>query len=320
MSGIVRVEKNGNYTVMNRTALNDKRLSWKAKGIIAYMLSMPDDWVFYMEELMTHSTDGKTSFQNGMKELKGCGYVERRPVREGQRIRTWETIIHEVPINSLQPDFQEVENLQVEKQEVGFQEVENQPLLSTDSLPSTDTLLSIDKNNNDDKNQGPAYAEGKQKPTAFQFYEQNGFGALASHVSYKVGNWIDDLSEELVIHAMKLAVENNVLRWNYVEKILIDWCNKKFKTIADVEADRLRFEAQKQQKRNSSNRGKPQGRVEVVPDWFSKRNEPNKSTQPSSITEPIGHATDFEVERQKILAKMDAGKKTIVEKNGGDSR
>lgn len=120
--GIIRVAKNNNYVVMNRTALNDKRLSWKAKGIMAYLLSMPDDWVFYMEELQSHSTDGKASFQSGFKELKDCGYVERRPVREGQRIKEWETIVHEIPVNPLQPDFQEV----------GFQEVENQQLLSTD--------------------------------------------------------------------------------------------------------------------------------------------------------------------------------------------
>lgn len=41
---IMRVEKNKDYTIMNRTALNDKRLSWKAKGTMAYMLSMPDDF------------------------------------------------------------------------------------------------------------------------------------------------------------------------------------------------------------------------------------------------------------------------------------
>ncbi|MED3804070.1 hypothetical protein P4562_19285 [Lysinibacillus xylanilyticus] len=108
--GIFRVAKNSNYVVMNRTALNDNRLSWKAKGIMAYMLSMPDDWVFYMDELMTHSTDGKASFRAGFNELKECGYIERKPIREGQRIKEWEPIVYEVPINSLLTDFQEVEN------------------------------------------------------------------------------------------------------------------------------------------------------------------------------------------------------------------
>lgn len=117
-------------------------------------------------------------------------------------------------------------------------------------LPEITTEITIrDLNNIDEKAKASAHTEVNQKQqTAFQFYEQNGFGALTSHESYKVGNWIDDLSEELVIHAMKLAVENNVLRWNYVEKILLDWNHKKFKTITEVEADRHRFEVQKNQR------------------------------------------------------------------------
>lgn len=298
MSGIVRVEKNGNYTVMNRTALQDTRLSWKAKGIIAYMLSMPDDWVFYMDELMTHATDGKTSFQNGMRELKECGYVERRPVREGQRIKSWETIVHEIPRNSLQTDFQQVENLEVQKQEVGFVQVENEPLLSTDYLLNTEFI-----NNNDDDKRIPAYAEENQKPNPFKFYEENGFGGIQSHVANKINIWIDDLNEELIVHAMKLAAENNVLKWSYVETILKDWYNKKFKSISDVEADRLRFEAQRNKKQNSTYRGKPNGRQEMVPEWFKNR---NSSTQEAPVAPPLqeNQIDAFEAAKQKVLQRL----------------
>ncbi|AVK86017.1 DNA replication protein DnaD [Lysinibacillus sp. B2A1] len=166
----------------------------------------------------------------------------------------------------------------------------------------TTEITTRDLNNVDDKVQDPASTEVYQKQlTAFQFYEQNGFGALASHVAYKVGNWIDDLSEVLVIHAMKLAVENNVLRWNYVEKILLDWSNKKFRTIEDVEADRLRFEAQKNQRQKNSNRTKQQGRQELVPEWFDKRNEDNRESQST------GQTMDFEAERQKVLEMLGKG-------------
>jgi len=44
---IIRVEKNKNYSVVNNTVLRDTKISWKAKGIMAYMLSKPDDWTFY---------------------------------------------------------------------------------------------------------------------------------------------------------------------------------------------------------------------------------------------------------------------------------
>ncbi len=43
---IVRVNKRSNpYVVIDKTALNDDRLSWKAKGVLCYLLSLPDDWI-----------------------------------------------------------------------------------------------------------------------------------------------------------------------------------------------------------------------------------------------------------------------------------
>lgn len=97
---IIRVSKNKNnpYVQINRTVLNDTRLSWKAKGMMAYMLSMPDDWVFYREELIKHSTDGKDSFNSGFKELEKYGYVKvTRIIGERGRVSHWETVIYETP-------------------------------------------------------------------------------------------------------------------------------------------------------------------------------------------------------------------------------
>lgn len=139
---IYRVEKNANYVVMNRTVLSDDRLSWKAKGIMAYMLSMPDDWTFYLSELMNHSTDGEKSFRNGFKELKDSGYVKRKPVYEDNKISHWETIVHEIPQTQASPVL--AQNLQVGNVQVENLQVENDNLLSTDSLPSTDVKPSTE--------------------------------------------------------------------------------------------------------------------------------------------------------------------------------
>ena len=57
----VRVEKTKNYTVIHNQFLKRKDLSWKAKGILAYVLSLPDDWNINLNELMKHATDGEAS-------------------------------------------------------------------------------------------------------------------------------------------------------------------------------------------------------------------------------------------------------------------
>ena len=125
----IRVEKTKNYTVIHNQFLRRKDLSWKAKGILAYVLSLPDDWTINLKEVMTHATDGEASFRTGWKELSDKGYVKRKPVRDKQRIKYWETVIYEnvdVEQSSLLVDFQDVENLHVDNQDV-----ENRNLLST---------------------------------------------------------------------------------------------------------------------------------------------------------------------------------------------
>lgn len=108
---IMRVEKNKNFVVMDKTFLQDAQLSWKAKGIMAYMLSLPDDWRFYLTELQEHSTDGEKAFRSGFKELTDAGYVKRFPVRKGRRIERWETVVYE---NPLLAGFVHVQKLQVQ--------------------------------------------------------------------------------------------------------------------------------------------------------------------------------------------------------------
>lgn len=63
-----------NFTIVANDFLKDKRLSWKAKGIIAYIMMLPDDWELSMKELINHSTDGRDALYNGIKELRIFGY------------------------------------------------------------------------------------------------------------------------------------------------------------------------------------------------------------------------------------------------------
>ena len=41
---VFKIEKNKNFTIMSNHHLQDKSLSLKAKGLLSYMLSLPEDW------------------------------------------------------------------------------------------------------------------------------------------------------------------------------------------------------------------------------------------------------------------------------------
>ena len=129
----VRVEKNRNYTTIHNEFLKRKDLSWKAKGIMTYLLSLPDDWVVNLDEIKRNATDGESSFRSGWKELVSAGYVSRQPVRDEKtkKIDYWETVIKE---SVSKEKSHNVENHNVGFHQVGNHKVDNRELLSTKEL------------------------------------------------------------------------------------------------------------------------------------------------------------------------------------------
>ena len=72
----------GPYTVIGNAAAQDSQISWKAKGLLIYLLSLPKDWNIRLSELARHATDGIDSTRKAMDELLNAGYIQR-----GARIR-----------------------------------------------------------------------------------------------------------------------------------------------------------------------------------------------------------------------------------------
>lgn len=254
--GIVRVAKNNNYVVMNRTALNDKRLSWKAKGIMAYMLSMPDDWVFYMDELVTHASDGKDSFRSGFNELKKCGYVERKPIKdeETKKIIRWETIVHEVPLKQGEPDAEkpQVEKPYMENPEVEKPQVENPPLLSTDINQV------LNKPNTDNNSTTTNTADRSQE--IFQTVQENIRYNLSPIEVQTIEYWLKDYPHDLILEAIRRAVLSNRATLRYIETILKDWQHKRITNLAEVERDDADFKQKRGVNSERSQRSHEQSR------------------------------------------------------------
>ena len=115
LNEVIRVKKQPkSFVVLDKGFLEDERLSFKAKGILAYLLSKPDDWKVIVGNLVKQSKDGKAAIYAGLKELKDCGYYTKVPVRneEGTRIIRWESTVYEVP--NMTQDIKEVQEQQLE--------------------------------------------------------------------------------------------------------------------------------------------------------------------------------------------------------------
>ena len=158
-NGIIRVEKHTkNFVVLNKNFLEDKRLSFKSKGILTYLLSKPDDWTVRVNELISASTDGESSVRSALKELETCGYYRKYRVRteDGSKIARWESVIYESPVETdsepVQQSQKETEksqeksaDLHCDFQQVGFQCIENHGLLNNNNLTSTDSTKNFNQ-------------------------------------------------------------------------------------------------------------------------------------------------------------------------------
>lgn len=83
-----------NFTQVANQALNDKRLSWKARGIFAFLQSKPEEWNFFFENISKQSDkDGDKSLRSGLKELEELGYLTRKPKYNKQGIYGYDWIL-----------------------------------------------------------------------------------------------------------------------------------------------------------------------------------------------------------------------------------
>lgn len=173
---IKRLKSNNNYTIINNTAFRDERLSAKAKGLLAYMLTMPDDWTFYETELTNHFKDGRDGLRSGLKELQDARYLVRERKRnDNGTFAETDWILYEVP----QPEKPKVEMPKVEI-----------PTLDNTTLLSTNSTKNLSKQITNSTNIKPSqqvatdnlkerfdtiwkeYPLKKGKPKAFEYYKK----------------------------------------------------------------------------------------------------------------------------------------------------
>lgn len=95
------IKESGNFVTVHKDFIHDSNITFKAKGILLYLLSRPDDWQIYESEIIKHTKDGKDSLKTGIKELEVAGYIERKRIRNDQgQLKEYEYTVYEQPNQS----------------------------------------------------------------------------------------------------------------------------------------------------------------------------------------------------------------------------
>ena len=97
MMSVFKIEKNQNYTVMSNHHLRDRNLSYKAKGLLSFMLSLPEDWDYSLTGLCSISKENRDGIRSILKELQEHHYVEIEKVRGYKGYFEYNYLIYEVP-------------------------------------------------------------------------------------------------------------------------------------------------------------------------------------------------------------------------------
>ena len=236
----MRVEKmkRSGFTIINNGVLNNTQLSWKAKGLFAYLWSQSDSWDFYEVEVLKHSTDGRASLRAGLKELEEHGYLKRYRNRDDKGIlRESKWILSEQPMF----DFPKLD-----KPTLDYPTLDNRTLTSTNQNNTNQNNTNL----NEDAAVEPNVVniEDQQKQTTdcggfakvVDFYQTN-FGMINSYMADELRQTYDEWdsqSEEpggIIIKAMQIALEKNARNWKFVLGVLRQWEGKS-RTLADAEA------------------------------------------------------------------------------------
>ena len=94
---VFKIEKTKDYTVMSNYHLRDRKLSYKAKGLLSFMLSLPEDWDYSLAGLCAISKESRDGIRSILKELQEHHYVEIEKVRGDKGYFEYNYLIYEVP-------------------------------------------------------------------------------------------------------------------------------------------------------------------------------------------------------------------------------
>ncbi|MFQ6365507.1 hypothetical protein ACLM47_01940 [Lactococcus lactis] len=89
---IVKRERIKNpYSLIPNELVQNDDMTWAARGLMCYILSMPDDWVFYKTEVMKHGDKKRDAFNKTWMELQSFGYITKEYIRDKNGRYTSET-------------------------------------------------------------------------------------------------------------------------------------------------------------------------------------------------------------------------------------
>ena len=98
---IVRGRRPDRYLIVANKTLRDTRLSFRARGVLAFILSWPDGHRMTSGDIAEWGSEGRDAIQAAFRELRTAGYMVT--IRSQGSSGRWTTTVtvHDTPIESV---------------------------------------------------------------------------------------------------------------------------------------------------------------------------------------------------------------------------
>ena len=152
-------------------------------------------------------------------------------------------------------------------------------------------------NNNDNKDNNEKNVNNeKKKTTAFDFFQDNGFGFITSYnlddLNYYLDSFEND-SDEIVTASLKIAKDRNKVTWGYAKSILNTWLNANLKSIEQVRA----FEKQQLESKKQNYKPFVKQSKEKTPKWLT---DSTRETKTPEVDE------NLEKDREALIKRLNS--------------
>lgn len=288
----IRTEKNRNnpYVMINKTALDDEKLSWKAKGIWCYLMSKPDGWKCQVEDLKKHSKDGTDSVKAGLRELREHGYMIKRPIKNAKNIIVeWEEILFEVPAEEAKEVFanQEIKRIASLEKRRNKKSINGKSTSGFSSSGKPNHIINTKVlSTNLSTNEISSSKVNTESNNLIDYFNEN-ICELKKTTRVKFEKFIKNKSIEFVKALIDYQAEINTKSYAGFKKAIENF--KDLETVEELNAAIEKFRASKKQKSEFANRAKKSNKNKVT--TFDETREKQLEDYNNSIEDDFDNLT-----------------------------
>jgi len=90
------------FKILDLGVIEDRNLSYAAKGLHTYLVSRPPGWKTWEKDLIARSTNGRDSVRSKIKELEEAGYLKREQIRNSGKFAAVKFNVYLTPHRGLE--------------------------------------------------------------------------------------------------------------------------------------------------------------------------------------------------------------------------